>query len=222
MIPGLIDCAAHAPGVDAELFVVEGLSAAEAVIAVRNPSFQAVMPIQGKPLNALRASPGRLQSNSWFASLTNTLGAAAGCALPLGELRYGRVLLLLDPDADGIHIGALLQMFFYRCMRALFERGQIEIVHAPWGEVRSASGAPFLAYHEHEFQQLCRRESKIAGTRVERIRHRGLGSITPSLLERTCINPRTRTSRVLTIGDAEAAIAVFGGERSPREWANRA
>jgi len=208
----LFDSLRHAPEVDAELFVVEGDSAAEAVCAVRNVGFQAVLPIQGKPTNALRASRRRILANPWLAAFTAALGNAAGTALPLGELRYRRLLLLLDPDADGIHTGALLQIFLHQFMRPLFERRQVEIVHAPWGEIRAVDVEPLLAFHEAEFQRLCREQRSTTPTRLECIRHRGVGTITPTVLERTCINPTTRRTHVLTTADVEAAIAVFGGE----------
>ena len=209
----LFDCARHAPEVPAELFIVEGDSAVDAVTAVRNGQFQAVLPIQGKPLNALKASSRRIVQNPWFAALLAALGSAAGTALPLADPIYRRILLLLDPDADGIHCAALLQMFFYRFMRRLIEDGQIDIVHAPWGELRPAQGEPLLAYHEAEFQSLCRQADARGESRAERVRHRGLATITPALLAQTCIDPRTRNSHVLTVADVELAIAIFDGRR---------
>ena len=52
----LEDSAVHGPGSGAELIIVEGDSAAAAVVRVREPRRQAVLPMQGKPLNAARAS----------------------------------------------------------------------------------------------------------------------------------------------------------------------
>ena len=204
------DSLRNAPQAAAELFLVEGDSAAEAVCAVRNPALQAVLPLQGKPMNALKATPGRLLASPWFAALTAVLGDAPGTALPLGTLRYERVLLLMDPDADGIHAGALVQLFFYRCMPTLLESGRLEIVHAPWGEIRRGGDEPLLSFHAAQFQQQCRALEAVAGARHERIRYRGLGTITPEILERCCVNLATRHTRVLGITDAELAAAAFG------------
>jgi DNA gyrase subunit B len=210
------DSLRHAPQATAELFIVEGDSAAEAVCAVRNPQLQAVLPLQGKPMNALRVSPGRLQSNPWLTGLTKVLGDSPGTALPFGELRFRRVLLLLDPDADGIHAGALMQIFFYHCMRSLLETGVVEIVHAPWGEIRRPGVEPLLSFHAAQYQQQCRSLGPRGEQVAERIRHRGLGTITPAILEHTCINPATRVSRVLSVADAEAAAAVFAAASPTR------
>jgi DNA gyrase subunit B/topoisomerase-4 subunit B len=205
------DSLQHAPLVPAELFIVEGDSAAQAVCAVRNPALQAVLPLPGKPMNAMRASPGRLASSPWLMTLTVVLGSAPGTALPLGELRYRRVLLLSDPDADGIHISALLQIFFYHCMRPLLEARQIEIIHAPWGEIRRPGATPLLSFHAAQFAQQSRELSGADAGRVQRVRYRGLGTITPAILERECINPATRKSHVLSVADAELAVKVFAG-----------
>jgi DNA gyrase subunit B/topoisomerase-4 subunit B len=210
----VFDSLRHAPQAEAELFIVEGDSAAAAVAAVRNPALQAVLPLQGKPMNAMRASPGRLLTSPWLMSLTAVLGNAPGTALPLGELRYRRVLLLADPDADGIHVGALLQIFFYHCMRPLLEAGQIEIIHAPWGEIRRPGAAPLLSFHAAEYQAQCRDLADVDVARAQRFRYRGLGTITPTILEYACVNPATRHSRVLSVSDAEQAALVFGGSRS--------
>ncbi len=216
MIANFADSLRHAPGAPAELFIVEGDSAAKAVCAVRNPQLQAVLPLQGKPVNALRASPGRVKASPWLAALTEVLGNAAGTALPFGDLRYERIILLMDPDADGIHAGALVQIFFLQCMRSLLEQGRVSIVHAPWGELRVAGCEPQLAYHDAEFQQLCRALRGDGQRPFDRIRHRGLGTITPGILERTCINAGTRKTRVLTVDDAQKAADIFGGAQDFR------
>jgi hypothetical protein len=109
--PGpLADCQFHGAG--AELFVVEGESAAAAVCGGRDPTRQAVLPMQGKPLNALKATEKKVAANPLFAALAAALGSGWGEALDLQKLRYTKVLLLMDPDADGIHCGLLLLSFF--------------------------------------------------------------------------------------------------------------
>jgi DNA gyrase subunit B len=43
----------------------------------------------------------------------------------------------------------------------------------------------------------------------QRIRHRGLGTITPELLRRCCVDPATRRARALSVEDAALAVKVF-------------
>ena len=139
--PDLSACLLHGPESGAELFVVEGRSAADAVRAVRDPVRQAVLPLQGKPLNGARATAARVAADPFLGALAAALGTGWGDACSLDGLRYERVLLLHDPDADGIHIGALLLMHVARWLAPLLEAGRVERVHAPVGEVRGGRGA---------------------------------------------------------------------------------
>lgn len=206
------DSLEHAPASNAELIVVEGDSAAAAVCAVRDPRLQAVFAMQGKPVNAARAPRSRVAQSPWLRQIAALLGDAPGTALPLGELRYQRVILLMDPDADGIHVAALLQIFFHECMPTLLEQGRVLIVHAPWAELRRPGMPPLLSFHDAQFREQCRRLEQ-DGEAFERIRFRGLGTLTPAVLERCCVNPVTRRARTLSIADAALAASVFAASR---------
>ena len=97
----LADSQRHGAG--CELFLVEGESAAGAVAAVRDAPTQAVLPLQGKPLNAWRAGAARVAAYPLYRRLAAALcGADAtdGAHLPLASLRFERLMLLFDPDAD--------------------------------------------------------------------------------------------------------------------------
>jgi len=131
----LDDSATHGRGSGAELFVVEGDSAASAVARVRDPLHQAVLPMQGKPLNAARAPRAKVESHPFFGPLAAALGVGFEATCDPRRLRYDRVLVLTDPDADGIHCGYLVLLFFHRWMRPLLDAGRIEVVRPPWGEV---------------------------------------------------------------------------------------
>jgi DNA gyrase subunit B len=256
----LNDCTFHGPGSGAELFIVEGDSACAAVAAVRDPLRQAVLPLQGKPLNAVRARPARVAADPFLGALARALGLAAagppaaplpereaaGSAFPAGAfpagafpagalpagalhagLRYERVLLLHDPDADGIHIGALLLMFFDHWMPELLDAGCIERVHAPLGEVHGAPGTlPMVAFGDAHLKALCDRARALHGSACVARRYRGLGGISPAVLRATCIDPSTRMTSVLDAADACQAARVFGTSRdasrgTPRDPARR-
>jgi len=211
----LDDCALHGPGSSAqtgvvpELFVVEGESAALAVTRVRDATTQAVIAMQGKPLNTVRATEKKLAAHPLFTALTDSLGTGRGAAFDLTKLRYARVLLLMDPDADGIHCGVLMLMFFYRWMRPLLDGGHVEIVRPPWGEVVPADGTPPRhACSEAEFQALSD-AVRARGPATAR-RFRGLAAIEPQLLLAACIAPATRRTDRISTAEAAAMIEMFG------------
>lgn len=211
----LHDCAHHGPDSGAELFVVEGDSAAASVAAACDPQRQAVLPLQGKPLNAARATAARVARDPFLGALAQALGTGWGESCSLDSLRYSRVLLLHDPDADGIHIGALLLMYFARWMPPLLQAGRIERIHAPIGEVldNPALGADSprsLAYSESHFQALCQAARTTHGDGMVARRYRGLGGLAPGILHTHCLAPDSRLTRVLSPEDARQAAAVFG------------
>ncbi len=173
---------------NAELFIVEGDSALASVSAVRNPMTQAVLTMQGKPLNAIKASPSKVFANVLYKRLQEVLSvemldevaqAQLMGADRLLKLPYKKIILLFDPDADGIHCGALMQMFFYRWMRPLIENGFVDSVHFSLEEIKAH-------------------------------RPRGLGSVDPEKLRAECMFPETRLTRPVTIQSARACLAVFG------------
>ena len=208
----LDDCIDHGPGT--ELYIVEGDSASSAVCRVRDERHQAVLPMQGKPLNAIKATPKKVAANPWFAALTDALGTGAGEAFDLSKARYERVVLLMDPDADGIHCGALLLMFFRRWMEPLLESGRIAMARAPLATIRLPNEEIHVR-SENEYRAQCERLCEAGRANFESVRYRGLAGMDLAVLAATCVDPTTRVLSPLGITDADAAIVVFGGAALP-------
>jgi len=205
----LADCREHGAGSGAELFVVEGESASRAVESVRDAHLQAVLPMQGKPLNAVKASRKTVAANALFAALVEAMGTGWDDAFDLSAARYDRVVLLTDPDADGIHCGVLLLMFFHRWMRPWLDDGRLLAVQAPMFEIVPATGAPIRAYTEEEYREQLEELGRSGAGIESKIRHRGLGSIDPGTLRTCCVVPETRRAFRLRAEDAVAAMDVF-------------
>lgn len=200
-----------------ELILVEGESAAKAVIRLRDRSFQAVLPMQGKPLNAWKASRAAVNRNPWMrAAIDSVLGPREGIGndgldehFRRQDVRYDRIVLLFDPDADGIHCGALMLMFFYRWMRPLLDAGQVIAARAPLYEIRSPDGSDVLhAFTDDHYQKLKASldEKQIA---YSGRRYRGLAAMNDGTLIQTCLNVDTRRTVRLGAEDARTAINVF-------------
>jgi DNA gyrase subunit B len=214
--PKLHDCQFHGTGSGAELFIVEGDSASAAVARLCNPQLQAVLPMQGKPLNAVKASAQKVAQNTLFQALLAALGTGCGDQFELNQLRYQRVLLLMDPDADGIHCGALMLMFFHKHLPALLAGGHIYLVRAPVGEVVDLqTGEIRYAFIESEFVALCGAQLRANPARFNARRYRGLAGISPSQLAHFCVNPDTRRAVLMGLGDGQMAADIFNGARIP-------
>ena len=114
-----------------ELFIVEGISAANAASIARDPRTQAILAVQGKPMNVERASEREILANEKLRSIVRAIGAWCGDAFDLDSVQYDRVLILTDGDADGIHASALLLLAFDHLMPELLNAGRLERVRAP-------------------------------------------------------------------------------------------
>ena len=215
----LTDSQRHGAG--CELFLVEGESAAGAVAAVRDARTQAVLPCQGKPLNAWRASPARVAAYPLYPQLAAALGlssATPGADLDPAALRFERLVLLLDPDADGIHIGALLLLYLQRFAPDLLRLGRVFMVRAPLAGVRVAARdtgevEDVWAYTPEQARAL-RERAAAAPERWAVLRDwgfRGLASLPPEVLRDTCVDPLTRRADEVTAAQMQAVIDVFGG-----------
>jgi DNA gyrase subunit B len=212
----LLDCQVHGPGSGAELLLVEGDSALASVAAVRDARCQAVLALQGKPLNAWVATSARVAQHAQYKLLAQALGIPSPTTV-LDEslwptLRFERIALLLDPDADGIHIGALLLLYLQRWLPLLVSSGRVVQLRAPMFElVCAVTGDVQHADNPPQLQALVTRMTSAADGAPPRVlAHRGLGSIAPEVLRRRCIDPATRQAQVVSVADVQSVIAVFG------------
>ena len=212
----LIDCQQH--GEHAELLLVEGDSAARSAAAMRNAQFQGVLPLQGKPLNARKAHARKIAESPLFMQLAQALGLASPCAMTeseLAELRFSRLVLLFDPDADGIHIGALVLLYIHRCLPAMLAQQRVVMVRPPMFALQLADGSSgeittryaYSPQHHQALKMQCASDGHMV---LESHGYRGLGSIAPEVLRHTCIDPATRHAHAVTAADMQAVLQVFG------------
>jgi DNA topoisomerase-2 len=100
------------------LIITEGDSAktlAVAGLSVVGRDYYGVFPLRGKPKNVRDASVKQLTENKEFSDLKKILGLQQDkIYTSLSELRYGRLMIMTDADADGSHIkGLILNMIHY-------------------------------------------------------------------------------------------------------------
>ncbi len=204
----LSDSLAHGAGT--ELILVEGDSAQDSVLAVRDARTQAVLPLQGKPLNAWAAPPMRVAQHVLFEQLAQALGLDSPAPPPqvaLPPLRFERVVLLFDPDADGIHIGALVQLYFARWLPALIDGGRLWLVRAPMFELVDGDGVLHHALTPDHCRRVVQSLPAEPAPQVRAIR--GVGGLSPEVLRRLCVDPATRLARAVTAPDVQQVIALF-------------
>ncbi len=211
-VPKLMDCIRH--DARSELFIVEGDSAARTINQVRDESFQAILPMQGKPMNANKTTQKNIRKNIQFAALIDSLGIDFDNeGQPTGSpdnLKFQNIILLFDPDADGIHARTLMLFFFHRWLRSVLDAGRIFDTYAPqWVITGQGLADPVFATTPDYLKKMRIYLSENGVTEIRSRRFRGLGNVDTEILKKQCVDPQTRHLFPLTSEHVDNALAAF-------------
>ena len=185
----LADCASTRPD-ETELFLVEGDSAGGSCKQGRDNKTQAVLPLRGKILNSEGLPLGKVMTNAELKDLVTALGTGVGDHFNLEKLRYGKIILLMDADADGKHISTLLLAFFFRHMPELIRKGYVFLAQPPLYRIDVGKESYWARDDQHKEKILAGLK---ANARYEISRFKGLGEMDPKVLRETTLDVRHRT-----------------------------
>lgn len=174
-VPQLSDCKHHLnlakdSGHDSMIFIVEGKSAAGTFISSRDPVYQAVFTLRGKPLNVCELKRDALYKNEELFNLMKSLDIEESYE----RLRYEKVVIATDADVDGYHIRNLVITYFMKFFDKVIKDGRLFVLETPLFRVRDKK-TTYYCYNEAEKQKALAKIGKSAET----TRFKGLGEINP-------------------------------------------
>ena len=199
LIGKLSSCTGKKPELN-ELFIVEGDSAGGSAKQARDRSFQAILPLRGKPLNAEKKRLSQVLANEEIRTIISALGAGIGEDFNLDSLKYHKVIILSDADQDGAHIRAILLTFFFRYMKELVTNGHLYIGMPPLYKIQKKDKIEYV-YSDAELQDAIDRVGK--GYTLQR--YKGLGEMNPEQLWQTTMDPQNRSLMQVSVDDAANA-----------------
>ncbi len=192
------------------IFLVEGDSAGGSLVQSRNPEYQAVFSLRGKPLNCYGKQLIDVYDNKEFFYITKTLNIDED----LENLRYAKVIIASDADVDGLHIRNLLITFFLSYFESLVMSGHLYILETPLFRVRNKKVTHYC-YSEEERDAMAAKLGKGA----EITRFKGLGEISADEFKQF-IGDDIRLEKV-TIENSKGIpemLKFYMGDNTPERW----
>ncbi|OLS22719.1 MAG: DNA gyrase subunit B [Candidatus Heimdallarchaeota archaeon LC_3] len=213
----LIDCTSKDPA-KRELLLVEGESAGGSVIQGRKAETQAVLKLRGKVINVEKATTPekmiKVNMNKEINEIINALGTEPKENFKPEDLKYHKVILLMDADVDGGHIKTLLLTFFYRFYPELIDMGYLYVAVPPLYRVAMGKEAHYVN-SEAELREF--RETKGKNRKLSISRFKGLGEMDWQEIRETTLSEENRILYQITKEDAvvaEQMVQMLMGEET--------
>jgi len=164
-------------GQNSTLLLVEGLSAASSIAMARDEKKYGILALRGKMINAFSNEEEKFYQNEEVKLLLSAMNIVPG-KYDGKKLRYGRIGILTDADADGYAIGLLIMCALYKVAPKFIEEGRLCWVRSPLYIVKN-KGKEEYYFTDEEFNKV---KGKIKG---EVQRNKGLGALSAEQARRS-------------------------------------
>ena len=162
-------------GQNSTLLLVEGLSAASSIAMARDEKKYGILALRGKMINCFSNPEEKIYQNEevkLFLSAMNIVPSKYDAK----KLRYGRVGICTDADADGYSIGLLIMCAIYTFAPQFIEEGRLYWLRSPLYVVKNKKNESYY-FTDEEFNK--------AKPKGEVNRAKGLGALSADQARRS-------------------------------------
>jgi DNA gyrase subunit B len=142
-----------------------------------------------------------------------------GANFDLTKLRYHKVILMADADADGGHIVFLWLAAFWAMYPEIIKRGHLYIAIPPLFSVYDLKAKKRLYFYDN--REMAAWTKSRAKDSYNVTRFKGLGEMQAEDLERTAMTPATRRLRQITVEDVAETKAILDTLMGDRDASGR-
>lgn len=200
------------PPEKAELFLVEGDSAGGSAKGARDKRYQGILPCKGKGQNVWNVKKvSDLLDNQELATISASIGIEFREPYDVANLKFHKIIMLADADADGGHIALLWLSIFWREFRPLLEGGHIYVGLPPLYSAKPTRGRDRTKTYLADDRAKDLFMKGKSGSDYEIKRFKGLGEMDVADLRVAVLHPATRRIVQVTLGEAQAAHEMLSG-----------
>jgi len=168
-------------GQDSILLICEGDSALGGMSQARDYTKYGLMAIRGKIINCLSNDDEKIYNNEEIKLLLSAMNITPG-KYDSKKLRYGKLAICTDSDADGYHIGLLIMAALAHIAPKFIQEGRLYWLRSPLYIVNNGKQETYY-FTDEEFSKV---RGKIKG---EVTRAKGLGELEPETAHTSMFTP---------------------------------
>lgn len=192
-------------GENSTLLLVEGLSAASSIAMARDEKRYGILALRGKMINAFANDEEKVYDNEEIKLLLSAMNIVPG-RYNSAKLRYGRIGICTDADADGYSIGLLIMCALYKIAPQFIEEGRLCWLRSPLYIVKKGK-QEYYYFNDDEYNH-----RKISG---ETMRAKGLGALSAEQAHNSMFTTEfQRMDRLIPDSDTLLLLSNLMGEDS--------